>query len=85
MVDPTDLTSDDKVFVQVLAAFRYGREDLDVLGMTFKKDLYVATKQIYPPLKDESNAGLTKMQDRLAKKLGKHAYPFVFRVSDFIL
>ena len=27
-------------------AFRYGREDLDVLGLTFRKELYAG--QIYP-------------------------------------
>jgi len=26
-----------------LAAFRYGREDLDVLGLTFRKDLYIVS------------------------------------------
>lgn len=80
VVEPSDISGEEKVFVQVLAAFRYGREDLDVLGMTFKKDLYVATKQVFPPPKEESG-DLTRMQDRLAKKLGKHAYPFVFNVS----
>ena len=37
-----------KVFGHVLAAFRYGREDLDVLGLTFRKDLYLAAEQIFP-------------------------------------
>ena len=27
------------VFAQVLAGFRYGREDLDVLGLNFRRDL----------------------------------------------
>lgn len=35
-----------KVFGHVLAAFRYGREDLDVLGLTFRKDLYLASEQV---------------------------------------
>lgn len=39
---------DRKVYGHVLAAFRYGREDLDVLGLTFRKDLYLASEQIYP-------------------------------------
>ena len=26
--------------------FRYGREDLDVLGLTFRKDLYLASSQV---------------------------------------
>lgn len=34
------------MFGHVLAAFRYGREDLDVLGLTFRKDLYLAAEQV---------------------------------------
>ena len=34
LVDPEYL-KDRKVYGHVLAAFRYGREDLDVLGMSF--------------------------------------------------
>lgn len=34
------------MFGHVLAAFRYGREDLDVLGLTFRKDLYLASEQV---------------------------------------
>lgn len=43
-----DYIKDRKVFGHVLAAFRYGREDLDVLGLTFRKDLYLASSQIFP-------------------------------------
>jgi len=49
LVDP-EYVGERKVFAQVLAAFRYGREDLDVLGITFRKDLYVSSLQVYPPL-----------------------------------
>ncbi|GIY22023.1 beta-arrestin-2 [Caerostris extrusa] len=44
----TDFVKDHKVFGHVLAAFVYGREDLDVLGISFRKDLYLASEQIYP-------------------------------------
>ena len=37
---------DRKVYAHVLAAFRYGREDLDVLGLTFRKDLFLASTQV---------------------------------------
>lgn len=82
LVDPEYLKG-RKVFVHVLAAFRYGREDLDVLGLTFRKDLYLATQQIFPP---EENTVLsdkvpTKLQERLLKKLGPNAYPFYFEVG----
>lgn len=45
LIDP-DYVKDRKVFGHVLAAFRYGREDLDVLGLTFRKDLYLAQEQV---------------------------------------
>lgn len=66
------------MFGSVLAAFRYGREDLDVLGLTFRKDLYVAQDQIYPQINNERP--LTRLQERLIKKLGSNAYPFYFEV-----
>uniref|UniRef100_A0A182Q7L7 Arrestin C-terminal-like domain-containing protein n=1 Tax=Anopheles farauti TaxID=69004 RepID=A0A182Q7L7_9DIPT len=77
LIDP-DYVKDRKVFGHVLAAFRYGREDLDVLGLTFRKDLYLASEQIYPPL--ESDRPLTRLQERLIRKLGANAYPFYFEV-----
>ena len=45
LVDPEYL-KDRKVYAHVLAAFRYGREDLDVLGLTFRKDLFLASTQV---------------------------------------
>ncbi|XP_031565006.1 beta-arrestin-1-like isoform X2 [Actinia tenebrosa] len=66
-----------KVYAHVLAAFRYGREDLDVLGLTFRKDLFLATVQVYPP-KPEDQKPMTRLQERLLKKLGSNAYPFKF-------
>ncbi|KAF8561450.1 hypothetical protein P879_06603 [Paragonimus westermani] len=126
LVDP-EYVRDRKVFTHVLAAFRYGREDLDVLGLTFRKDLYLASTQVYPPIYDEgvgdgldhekiilnpptlvatggvlkdgkatstgdfgirnheetSDCGpkpLTRLQERLMKKLGNNAFPFFFKL-----
>merc|ERR1712025_404656 len=81
LVDPEYLNG-RKVFGHVLAAFRYGREDLDVLGLsglTFRKDLYLASSQIYPPL-EENKKPLTRLQERLIKKLGENAHPFYFEL-----
>lgn len=39
LVNKDYIASETKVTVQLFAAFRYGREDLDVLGLTFRKDL----------------------------------------------
>ena len=37
-----------KVLATLSCVFRYGREDLDVLGLTFRRDLYSVTQQIWP-------------------------------------
>ncbi|XP_025159737.1 beta-arrestin-1 isoform X1 [Harpegnathos saltator] len=80
LIDP-DYVKDRKVFGHVLAAFKYGREDLDVLGLTFRKDLYLAAEQIYPvPGSQLSRRELTRLQERLIKKLGSNAYPFYFEL-----
>jgi beta-arrestin len=77
LIDP-DYVKERKVYAHVLAAFRYGREDLDVLGLTFRKDLFIAQQQVYPQL--EPPKQLTHLQQRLLRKLGPNAYPFFFQV-----
>lgn len=77
LIDP-EYVKDRRVYGHVLAAFRYGREDLDVLGLTFRKDLYLASEQVYPQL--ETDRPLTRLQERLIKKLGPNAFPFYFEV-----
>uniref|UniRef100_A0A3Q3IEC2 Beta-arrestin-1 n=1 Tax=Monopterus albus TaxID=43700 RepID=A0A3Q3IEC2_MONAL len=78
LIDPEYL-KERKVFVTLTCAFRYGREDLDVLGLTFRKDLFVANVQAFPPMPEEKK-NLTRLQERLIKKLGEHAYPFTFEI-----
>uniref|UniRef100_A0AAR2K633 Beta-arrestin-1 n=1 Tax=Pygocentrus nattereri TaxID=42514 RepID=A0AAR2K633_PYGNA len=71
LIDPEYL-KERKVFVTLTCAFRYGREDLDVLGLTFRKDLFVANIQAFPPVPEEKKS-LTRLQERLIKKLGEHS------------
>ncbi|XP_075199275.1 arrestin red cell-like [Anomaloglossus baeobatrachus] len=75
----TDYLKDRKVYVTLTCAFRYGREDLDVLGLSFRKDLFISTFQAYPPLPEETKP-LTRLQERLIKKLGEQAQPFYFTI-----
>ncbi|XP_034183991.1 beta-arrestin protein kurtz isoform X2 [Osmia lignaria lignaria] len=79
LIDP-NYVKDRKVFGHVLAVFKYGREDLDVLGLTFRKDLYLAAEQIYPVVPGSQHRELTRLQERLIKKLGNNAYPFYFEL-----
>ncbi|KAM3827317.1 arrestin-C isoform 3-T3 [Vipera latastei] len=80
LLDP-ETVNDRKVYVTLTCAFRYGRDDLDVIGLTFRKDLYLLTTQLYPPVPDQVPKTLTPLQDKLIKKLGEHAYPFTFEMA----
>lgn len=109
-----DYLKDKKVFGHVLATFSYGRDDLDVLGLTFRKELYLVNEQIFPDTSRRHTSKscpyyiedalqppqpdtlptttsepecekrpvrpLTRLQERLVKKLGSNAYPFFFEL-----
>ncbi|XP_069367556.1 S-arrestin a isoform X1 [Paralichthys olivaceus] len=89
-VDPVDgviLTDPEalqgrKVFVTLSCTFRYGRDDMDVMGIAFRRELYLSTRQVYPPLQDREKGIHTKSQARLLRKLGDNAYPFFFEFPD---
>ncbi|KAL1497576.1 hypothetical protein ABEB36_008512 [Hypothenemus hampei] len=66
---------DRKIFGQIVCSFRYGREEDEVMGLNFQKDLYLTSQQVYPLSK---TAETTKLQDRLMNKLGPNCYPFTF-------
>nr|XP_054603160.1 S-arrestin a isoform X5 [Nothobranchius furzeri] len=80
LVDPEALAG-RKVFVTLSCTFRYGRDDMDVLGIAFRRELYLSTRQVYPPLQDREKGVHTKVQVKLLRKLGINAYPFFFEVS----
>uniref|UniRef100_A0A8D0GAW5 Arrestin-C n=1 Tax=Sphenodon punctatus TaxID=8508 RepID=A0A8D0GAW5_SPHPU len=70
------------VYVTMTCAFRYGRDDLDVIGLTFRKDLYVLATQIFPPVPEQTPKTLTPLQEKLMRKLGEHAYfPYFFQMA----
>lgn len=68
-----------KIFGQLVCSFRYGRQDDEVMGLNFQKELYLASEQIYPA-PEKSDKEPTKLQERLLKKLGSNAFPFVFNI-----
>lgn len=71
-----------KVFVTLSCVFRYGRDDMDVMGIAFRRELYLSTRQVYPPLQDKDKSVHTKTQAKLLRKLGDSAYPFFFEFPD---
>lgn len=69
------------VFVQLACAFRYGSEDLDVMGLCFRKDIWIQHFQIYP---ESHKPTLSAMHDTLLKKAGDDAKPFSFEVCKML-
>ncbi|XP_069697391.1 arrestin homolog [Periplaneta americana] len=66
-----------KLYGQVTTTYRYGREEDEVMGLKFSKELVLAREQLVPC--EEKKADLTPIQERLVKKLGANAYPFTFK------
>nr|XP_021532560.1 S-arrestin [Aotus nancymaae] len=81
LVDP-DLLKGKKVYVTLTCAFRYGQEDIDVIGLSFRRDLYFSRVQVYPPVGAASTP--TKLQESLLKKLGSNTYPFLLTFPDYL-
>ncbi|XP_074467533.1 arrestin 3a, retinal (X-arrestin) isoform X1 [Sebastes fasciatus] len=68
-----------KVFVQLACAFRYGSDDLDVIGLSFRKDIWIQHYQLNPEC---HKPALTDMHDTLLKKTGDGAFPFTFEIPN---
>ncbi|KAM6919176.1 S-arrestin a [Xenentodon cancila] len=81
LIDPEALAG-RKVFVTLSCTFRYGRDDMDVMGIAFRRELYLSTRQLYPPLQDREKGIHTRVQAKLLRKLGNNAYPFFFEFPD---
>ncbi|XP_056238737.1 arrestin 3b, retinal (X-arrestin) isoform X1 [Seriola aureovittata] len=76
-VDPSGLNG-RKVFVYLACAFRYGSEDLDVIGLSFRRDIWIQRVQVYPPT--GGNAAKSPLQESLIKKVGEQGCPFSFQL-----
>ncbi|KAG5899527.1 hypothetical protein JTB14_008214 [Gonioctena quinquepunctata] len=69
-----------RVFGQVLTVYRYGREEDEIMGVKFSKEMVVASEQLVPFKKEKQQ--LTPIQEKLTKKLGPNVYPFTFTFPD---
>ncbi|XP_056138952.1 S-arrestin-like [Lampris incognitus] len=81
LIDPGQLKG-KRVYVMLSCTFRYGRQDMDVMGMVFRRDLFLVTRQVYPELQDKSRLTHTRAQEKLLHKLGPNAIPFFFEFPD---
>lgn len=75
VVEP-DYLKNRKVFGQLATTYRYGREEDEVMGVKFSKELILSREQIVPMT--NNNMEMTPMQEKLVRKLGGHAHPFTF-------
>ncbi|XP_063596180.1 arrestin homolog [Penaeus indicus] len=68
-----------RVFARVAVTYRYGREEDEVMGLNFSKELELVNVEVAP------NAGQIQtndVQERLIKKLGSNAYPISVSLPD---
>lgn len=57
-----------KVWGQVVCTFRYGREEDEVMGLNFYKELFLASEQLYPaPEKRAWELSRTQVRARFIK------------------
>ncbi|VDM16655.1 unnamed protein product [Hydatigera taeniaeformis] len=74
-----------KVFIHLLCAFRHGRDGDEFHGIDWHRDLFLNTKQVYPPSgsmdESASHSKISRLQERLIRKLGPDSYPFTFKVE----
>lgn len=79
--DHHDTLKGRRIYAQLVITFRHGKEEEEMMGLSFKKELVLDRVQIYPP--DKSKLGEeTKLQSRLVQKLGEGAYPFSLNFPD---
>lgn len=78
-VDPAYIKG-RKVYVSLTCAFRYGRDDMEVIGIPFRRDIHITHRQLYPPCQGAppTAAPASSLQERLLHKLGGTAYAFSF-------
>lgn len=65
-----------RVYGQLVTTYRYGREEDEVMGVKFSKEMVLVTDQIVPLVNQKME--MTPTQEKLVRKLGENAYPFTF-------
>ncbi|XP_018651527.1 putative beta-arrestin 1 [Schistosoma mansoni] len=81
-IDKMKLKS-SKVFARIRCTFRYGEQQLDdvLSGVTFYKEFFIQTKQIYPIDKNIDEEKYSEVQKRLIERFGDNALPFHFTLT----
>lgn len=86
-----------KVFCSVVTVYRYGREEDEVMGVKFSKEMTVGSMQVAPSKREKgiqitwylhhgqtiwSGDEFTPIQEKLVKKMGPTAFPFTFNFPE---
>lgn len=64
--------------LQLYTTYRYGREEDEVMGVKFSKEIVLSKTQIAPENRDQEKMELTPVQEKLLRKFGANAFPFTF-------
>ncbi|XP_068630508.1 arrestin homolog [Battus philenor] len=76
VVVDTEYLKGRKVYSQLVTTYRFGREEDEVMGVKFSKEMVIGQEQVVPMI--NSKMELTPVQEKLLKKLGPNAFPFTF-------
>lgn len=63
-----------------MTTYRYGREEDEVMGVKFTKEMVIGQDQVVPMV--NAKMELTSVQEKLLKKLGPNAFPFTFNFPE---
>jgi len=63
-----------RVYARVAVTYRYGREEDEVMGLHFSKEMELVNTEVAP--NNVGDVEVNDVQERLIKKLGANAYPF---------
>ncbi|KAF2896875.1 hypothetical protein ILUMI_09303 [Ignelater luminosus] len=80
VVFENDYLKGRKIYGQVVTTYRYGREEDEVMGLKFSKEMVIASSQIIPQKHEKQE--LTPIQEKLLKKMGPNTVPFTFKFPD---
>lgn len=64
------------ILTQLVTTYRFGREEDEIMGVKFSKEMVLGTEQVVPMV--NAKMELTPVQEKLLKKLGPNAFPFTF-------
>jgi arrestin-2 len=79
VVVDNDYLQGRKIYGQLSTVYRFGREEDEVMGVKFSKEIVLSKEQVVPQIeKRDEKPTLTPIQEKLIRKFGSTAFPFTF-------